>query len=93
MTKLIKILALFKKDIISFVTVRVLSTLVRILFHSRSKHIDIRYYQIRDALNFKLLELKNIHTDEIDSDMLTKVLPKKKVEGCCSMVRMMVPNK
>ena len=32
-------------------------------FHSRSKHIDVRYHWIRDTLNNKLLELEKIHTN------------------------------
>mgnify|MGYP002869993966 CR=1 FL=1 len=32
-------------------------------FHSRSKHIDMRYHWIREALNNKLLEIEKIHTD------------------------------
>ena len=51
-------------------------------FHSRSKHIDVRYHWIRDVLNDKLLELEKVHTDENTSDMLTKVLTKDKHEKC-----------
>ena len=51
-------------------------------FHSRSKHIDVRYHWIRDILEKKLLQLKKIHTDENGSDMLTKILPREKLEYC-----------
>ena len=37
-------------------------------FHSRSKHIDMRYHWICDALEMKLCCLKKIHTDENGSD-------------------------
>ena len=43
-------------------------------FHSRSKHIDVRYYWIRDVLDSKLLQLEKDHTDDNISDMLTKPL-------------------
>ena len=33
-------------------------------FHSRSKHIDVRYHWIRDVLEMKLFCLEKIHTDE-----------------------------
>ena len=45
-------------------------------FHSRSKHIDVRYHWIRDVLNDKLLQLEKVHIDENTSDMLTKALTK-----------------
>ena len=47
-------------------------------FHSRSKHINVRYHWIRDVLEKKLLQLKKIYTDKNGSDMLTKILPKDK---------------
>ena len=52
-------------------------------FHSRSKHIDVRYHWIRDALDDKLLELEKVHTDDNGADMLTKSLPRDKFETCC----------
>jgi hypothetical protein len=49
-------------------------------FHSRFKHIDVRYHWIRDALDEKLLQIKKIHTDDNGSDMMTKSLPMQKLE-------------
>ncbi|XP_057432549.1 germacrene A acid 8-beta-hydroxylase-like [Lotus japonicus] len=43
-------------------------------FHSRSKHIDVRYHWIRDALDAGLLELAKVHTDDNGADMMTKLL-------------------
>jgi len=39
-------------------------------FHSRSKHIDVRYHWICDALEARLLELAKVHTDNncVDDD-------------------------
>ena len=54
-------------------------------FHSRSKHIDIRYHWIRDALDAKLLELAKIHIDDNGADMMTKALPRGKFEVCCEI--------
>ena len=51
-------------------------------FHSRSKHIDVRYHWIRDMLESKELHLEKVHTSENGSDMFTKVLPKNQVEAC-----------
>ena len=32
-------------------------------FHSRSKHIDVRYHWIRDVFSSKASQLEKIHTD------------------------------
>ena len=45
-------------------------------FHSRSKHIDVRYHWIRDVLESKALILEKVHTDDNVADMITKVIPK-----------------
>ena len=60
-------------------------------FHSRSKHIDVRYHWIRDVLELKQLQLVKIHTDENGSDMLTKALPRDKLEICRSTAGIVVP--
>ncbi|KAL6544050.1 hypothetical protein OROGR_010547 [Orobanche gracilis] len=43
-------------------------------FHKRTKHIDVRYHWIRDALEEGLLKLEKVHTDDNGSEMLTKSL-------------------
>ena len=60
--------------------------------HARSKHIDVRYHWMRDALNDNLFELEKIHTNHNGSDMLTKSLPREKLEVCCSIVGMASPS-
>ena len=54
-------------------------------FHSRRKHIEVRYHWIRDVLHDRLLELEKIHTKKNASDMMTKALPRDKHELCSSM--------
>jgi hypothetical protein len=51
-------------------------------YHSRSKHIDVRYHWIRDVLENKLLQIEKIHTNDNGADMMTKALPKEKIEFC-----------
>ena len=51
-------------------------------FHSRSNHIDVRCHWIHDVLESKQLYLEKIDTSENRSDMLTKCLPKEKLEAC-----------
>ena len=57
-------------------------------FHSKSKHIDVRYHWIRDVLNTKALEFEKVHRDDNRADMLTKPLPKEKLETCRSIIGM-----
>lgn len=51
-------------------------------YHSRSKHIDVRYHWIRDVLENKLLKVEKVHTNENGADMMTKPLSKEKTEFC-----------
>ena len=51
-------------------------------FHSRSKHIEVRYHWIQDVLYFKKMQLEKVHTDDNGADMLTKVVIRKKLEVC-----------
>ena len=57
-------------------------------FHSRSKHIDVRYHWIRDVLDSKLLQLEKVHTDDNISDMLTKTLSRDKHLKCQTFASM-----
>ena len=51
-------------------------------YHSKSKHIDVRYHWIRDVLEKKQLQVEKIHIMENRSDMMTKSLPKEKLNSC-----------
>jgi hypothetical protein len=48
------------------------------MFHERSKHIEIKYYFIRDKFQEGEVKLEYIPTDEQTSDILTKPLSKIK---------------
>ena len=52
------------------------------MYHSRTKHIDIRYHWIREVMEKQLLKLVKIHTDKNPADMLTKVVTRDKLELC-----------
>ena len=43
-----------------------------LVFHDRSKHIDIRYHYIRDLVQRKTVKLQYIATSEQVDDILTK---------------------
>ncbi|GBP89832.1 Retrovirus-related Pol polyprotein from transposon TNT 1-94 [Eumeta japonica] len=47
-------------------------------YHSRTKHIDIKYNFLRDAVRENLLEVKYMPTNEMIADVLTKNLTKSK---------------
>ncbi|GJT06886.1 putative ribonuclease H-like domain-containing protein [Tanacetum coccineum] len=42
------------------------------MFHSKTKHIDIRHHFIRDSNEKKLIQMIKIHTDHNVADLLTK---------------------
>nr|GEX20167.1 retrovirus-related Pol polyprotein from transposon TNT 1-94 [Tanacetum cinerariifolium] len=43
-----------------------------LVFHSKTKHIEIRHHFIRDAYEKKLIQVLKIHTDDNVVDLLTK---------------------
>lgn len=61
-------------------------------FHYRSKHIDVRYYLIYDALDDKLLELDKFHIEDNGVDMMIKALPRKKIEACSEIAELAVTS-
>ena len=54
--------------------------------HGRMKQLDLRFYWLRDAVGYKFISLHYIPTNLMPADMLTKALPKVKVEECCKML-------
>ena len=44
------------------------------VFHDRSKHIEIRYFYIRDMMQKGAIKLQYVSTDEQVTDVLTKPL-------------------
>ena len=53
-----------------------------VAYHSRTKHIERRYNWIRDRVEERKFVVVKIHTDDNESDMLTKVLPMDKLNAC-----------
>jgi ATP sulfurylase len=49
-----------------------------LVFHDRSKHIEIKYHFIRDCVQRGAVKLEYISTDEQVADILTKSLPRGK---------------
>ena len=47
-------------------------------FHSRTKHIDLRYHFIREAVEARKIKMKYIPTSENVADIFTKPLARPK---------------
>ena len=47
-----------------------------LVYHARTKRIDIRYHRIRELVEDGEVELVKVHTKENPADALTKVLPR-----------------
>nr|GEX32164.1 putative ribonuclease H-like domain-containing protein [Tanacetum cinerariifolium] len=53
-------------------TIMATSTTENLVFHSKTKHIEIRNHFIKDAYEKKLIQVLKIHTDDNVADLLTK---------------------
>ena len=51
--------------------------------HGRMKHLDLKYYWLRDEVEKKVLAVDYIPTDSMVADILTKSLAKVKVLEAC----------
>ena len=51
-------------------------------FHSKTKHIQLKYHFIRSVLDEELLKLERIHTSQNPVDMLTKGVTREKLSSC-----------
>jgi len=51
-------------------------------FHSKTKHIQLRYHFIRSALEDGQLKLEKIHTSQNPANMLTKGVTREKLSSC-----------
>ena len=49
-------------------------------FHPRTKHIDIRYHFIREAVDNRDIALEHRRTEDMPADLFTKALPRAKLE-------------
>jgi hypothetical protein len=54
--------------------------LINHVFHDRSKNIDIWYHHIRYCVQWKIMLLQYIPTEDQDADILMKALTRRKFE-------------
>ncbi|GJY71167.1 putative ribonuclease H-like domain-containing protein [Tanacetum coccineum] len=52
-----------------------------LIFHSKTKHIEIRHHFIRDSYEKKLIQVIKIHTDHNVADLLTKAFDVSSLEA------------
>ena len=67
-----------------------------VVFHDKSKHIEIRYFYIRDMVQKGAIKLQYVSTNEQVADVLTKPLSRVKFEYFCDklgVVRKDLPRK
>jgi len=50
--------------------------------HGRMKHLDLRFYWLRDTVDSGIISPQHIATVDMPADILTKPLPRAKVEVC-----------
>ena len=55
-------------------------------FHARTKHIDLQYHFIREAVEDGKIVMKYILTDDNVSDIFTKALPKPKIQSMVELL-------
>ena len=59
------------------------------VFHTRTKHIDVRYHFVQEILEEEEILLQKIQTKENPVDMLTKVVTRAKFEHCLDLVNIL----
>ncbi|GBL60415.1 Retrovirus-related Pol polyprotein from transposon TNT 1-94 [Araneus ventricosus] len=62
------------------------------IFHSRTKHIDIRCHYIREVCECGEIKINYIPTDKMAADILTKTLTFQKHDNCCKLIGVNVIN-
>ncbi|GKB42211.1 putative ribonuclease H-like domain-containing protein [Tanacetum coccineum] len=60
-----------------------------LVFHSKTKHIEIRHHFIRDSHEKKLIQVIKIHTDHSVADLLTKAFDVSRFKFLTASIRML----
>ena len=55
------------------------------VYHSRTKHIDVRFHYVSDIVEKKKIALRKVPTADNPADMLTKVVGADKFEYCLDL--------
>ena len=57
-----------------------------LVFHTKTKNIEVKYYFIREMLEDKLMKLVKTHTNDNLADLLTKSLPLEQFAHCRALM-------
>ena len=57
-----------------------------LVFHAKTKHIDVKYHFIKDMLEDKLMKLVKVHTNDNPAELMTKDLPLERFAQCCALM-------
>ncbi|GJS24767.1 putative ribonuclease H-like domain-containing protein [Tanacetum coccineum] len=60
-----------------------------LVFHSKTKHIEIRHHFIRDSNEKKLIQMIKIHTNQNVADLLTKAFDVSRFQYLIASIRML----
>ena len=52
------------------------------IYHSKTKHIDVKYHFVRQVITEGGLDLKKVHTQENCANMFTKLVLLEKLRWC-----------
>ncbi|KAK3002993.1 hypothetical protein RJ639_019265 [Escallonia herrerae] len=58
-------------------------------FHARTNHIDVRYHNVQEWINFKQIVLHKVHTNNNAADILTKTVTIEKFKHCLSLIHLL----
>lgn len=56
------------------------------MYHARTKHIDVRFYRIKELVLSSELLLEKVHTFENAVNMLTKPITIDKFKHCMNLI-------
>ncbi|XP_073133671.1 secreted RxLR effector protein 161-like [Henckelia pumila] len=73
--------------------IALIEAMKEVVFHERTKHIDVKMQFIRDMLTRGEVGLEKIATEENPADALTKYLPFAKFKYCMDLVKAVKPSK
>ena len=60
-----------------------------LVFHVRTKHIDVRYHFVREILSEGSILLQKIGTADNPADMMTKVVTAIKFNHCLDLINIL----
>lgn len=56
------------------------------MYHTKTKHINVRFHKIKELVSFGELLLEKVHTSKNSVDMLTKLVTTDKFMHCLHLI-------